>query len=110
MSGEPHLKRGTASTRHGRRGSPLAPLLTRLPRASLPPSCSYNSYPLGAPPNPFDRPEHYHDCAICEPEGCAVPEQNASLEQRWACRFSWLPDLNQDHPYVRNQSAAWIDW
>lgn len=39
---------------------------------------------------------------------CEIPSQNATLQQLWECRVSGLPDLNQSHPYVRQQLAAWV--
>ncbi|KAL4458945.1 hypothetical protein ABPG75_013810 [Micractinium tetrahymenae] len=56
---------------------------------------------------PFGSPEHFNGCEGCGPN-CEIPAQNATLEQQWDCRVSGLPDLNQSHPYVRQQLAGWV--
>ncbi|KAL0220164.1 hypothetical protein RCL1_000019 [Eukaryota sp. TZLM3-RCL] len=49
---------------------------------------------------PFNKPEYYHD--YCE----MIDFDNEF--QRLNCRLFGLPDLNQDHPFVRKSLNSWI--
>ncbi|KAL4459197.1 hypothetical protein ABPG75_014062 [Micractinium tetrahymenae] len=55
---------------------------------------------------PFSDPDLFNSCDGCGAY-CDIPD-NATLEQRWDCELSGLPDLNQSHPYVRQQLASWV--
>ena len=51
---------------------------------------------------PFDKPEHYNnyfDCAHVD------PRDQGAMERCW---LSGLPDLNQDHPFVKQTILEWV--
>eukprot|EP00121_Abeoforma_whisleri_P012120 Awhi_evm1s11186 len=49
---------------------------------------------------PFNKTEHFHD-------DCAITDWNDDISVEH-CRLSGLPDLNQDHPFVRQALKDWI--
>lgn len=49
---------------------------------------------------PFDKAEYYHD-------KCQIEDFN-DYDQVERCRLSNLPDLNQDHDYVRSTLKTWV--
>ena len=52
--------------------------------------------------NPFNETAHYHPkCQITEWENLTDIE---------VCRLANLPDLDQDHPWVRQELLKWISW
>eukprot|EP00345_Euplotes_harpa_P010929 CAMPEP_0168338790 /NCGR_PEP_ID=MMETSP0213-20121227/13067_1 /TAXON_ID=151035 /ORGANISM="Euplotes harpa, Strain FSP1.4" /LENGTH=361 /DNA_ID=CAMNT_0008344681 /DNA_START=1 /DNA_END=1083 /DNA_ORIENTATION=- len=50
--------------------------------------------------NPFNKAEYYH-------AKCQINNWNDENEVEY-CRLSNLPDLNQDHPFVRSTLKSWI--
>ena len=50
--------------------------------------------------NPFNRNEYYHDA-------CDITDEN-DQQQRENCRLFGLPDLSQEHYYVRETYLKWI--
>jgi len=52
--------------------------------------------------NPFDRSEYYHPY-------CPIQNWNNETEVEWCWLFT-LPDLSQEHPYVRRTLISWINW
>lgn len=51
---------------------------------------------------PLNRPEHYHN-------NCPINDWNNQWQVE-NCRLADLPDLNQDHPWVRKYLQDWISW
>ena len=52
--------------------------------------------------DPFNKAEYYH-------EKCQINNWDDPNEVEY-CRLSNLPDLNQDHPFVRSELKKWIKW
>ncbi|CAL6102136.1 1 [Hexamita inflata] len=50
----------------------------------------------------FPQSEYYHD-------NCDVQDWNNQEQVRY-CRLAGLPDLNQDHPFVRSELLKWSVW
>ena len=50
--------------------------------------------------NPFNRDEYYHD-------NCDITDEN-NQQQRENCRLFGLPDLKQEHQFVREKYLEWI--
>lgn len=68
--------------------------------------------------NPFNKQEHYHDCSGCT-EYCSIPQVAYTSADLWPpkrpeadlvkhCRLIDLADLNQSHPFVRQQLIKWM--
>src|SRR3990167_718885 len=51
---------------------------------------------------PLNRPEHYHN-------NCPINDWNNQWQVE-NCRLADLPDLNQDHPWVRKYLQDWVSW
>ena len=51
--------------------------------------------------NPFNKDEYYHDY-------CVIDDEN-NQEQRENCRLFGLPDLKQEHPFVKEKYLEWIE-
>ena len=57
---------------------------------------------------PFNKPEHYHKYEIeCHDAERQRPDDADILETCW---LFWLPDLNQDNPFVRKALLEWVNW
>jgi len=55
---------------------------------------------------PFNKPEYYHEFEIeCHEAEKKFPGNQTLLEHCW---LEYLPDLNQDHPFVRKFLLTWI--
>ena len=52
--------------------------------------------------NPFNKAEYYH-------EKCQINNWEDENEVEY-CRLANLPDLNQDHPFVRKELIKWVKW
>ncbi|PRP81163.1 hypothetical protein PROFUN_01997 [Planoprotostelium fungivorum] len=55
---------------------------------------------------PFNKPEHYHSCAVC-PQSCNIEDWSNQFQVE-NCRLANLYDLNQTNPYVRDTLNNWI--
>ena len=51
--------------------------------------------------NPFNKDEYYHDA-------CDITDEN-NQEQRENCQLYGLPDLKQEHPFVKEKYLEWIN-
>jgi len=55
---------------------------------------------------PFNKPEYFHEFEIeCHEAEKKFPRDQKLLERCW---LEYLPDLNQDHPFVRQFLLNWI--